>query len=77
MIVTFRYGTGNEKVHTLPEGTTLGNALNDQRLKAGLGYGSNVEGSIGGIPQPPTTTLREGMLVTIADKACQKAVQAS
>lgn len=73
MNVTFTYGTGNTATKTFAAGTTLGQALQNETLRAFLGYGANVEGYIGGVPQPNTTVLAAGMQVSIHDKACAKA----
>lgn len=73
MKVTFRYGSGNEISKELTDGTKLGVALKMASISAGLGYGSNVEGHIGGVPQSNDTELRPGMVVSVYDKACAKA----
>ncbi len=73
MLVRFQYGTGNEISKDLPTGTTLGQALSNESIRVGLGYGTNVEGTIGGVTQPNNVPLQQGMLVVINDKACSKA----
>lgn len=71
--VKFSYGTGNTVTHTFPEGTTLDQALKDPAVSAALGYGRNVEGHVGGVPQPAQTTLQANDEVAVHDKACSKA----
>ena len=71
MQVTFRYGSGNTTIREFAEGTSLGCAI--QQVRAGLGAGGNVQGFTGGVPQEDHTVLRDGMTVSLHDKACQKA----
>lgn len=73
MIVTFQYGSGNSVTRNLDYGTTLGTALRDPRIKAALGFGDNVQGVIGNVAQADNTPLKDNMLVTVQDKACNKA----
>src|SRR5262249_55581656 len=51
---------------------TVATVLGDQDVKAQLGYGENVEGYIGGVPQPPDSVLVDGMHVSVHDKSCEK-----
>lgn len=71
MQVTIQYGTGNEVTKDFAGGT-IDDALTDQATQALLGYGDNVEGHVGGVPQPPSTPLFGGMRIDVHDKACEK-----
>ena len=78
-MLKFSYGSGNEVNKTLgnapgnlPPGTTLDQAISS--LRPSLGYGQNVEGHIGGVPQNGSLALQDGMTVSIHDKACGKAL---
>lgn len=72
MQVTVKYGTNNELRKEYAGTPTLQTVLNDAR--AALGYGTNVEGHIGSVPQPATMPLQNGMVISVHDKACQKAI---
>lgn len=69
----FVFGVGNEVTRDDLVGKTLGEALADARLKAGLGYAGNVVGRIQGVDQADALILQRGMTVQINDKACGKA----
>lgn len=72
MRITIEYGRGNEMTKEFPAGTTLGQAIKNQAVQAGLGYGANVEGRIGGVVQSASLVLQDGMRVVVHDKACEK-----
>lgn len=76
MLITLKYGTGNERKYDQPPGVSLQAVLDNPTNRASLGYGKNVEGWIGGVPQDGAFVLREqhaGMTITVNDKACEKA----
>lgn len=73
MRVTIKFGSGNELVKEFPEGTSLGCAIKNPHVRGALGYGENVEGHIGGVPQDDSLTLRDGMTVSVNSRACAKA----
>lgn len=52
---------------------TVGDILNDANLRAVFGYGSNVEGLIGGVVQDRSTRLRDGQTIVIQTRANSKA----
>jgi len=72
MRVTIRYGTGNETTTEFPDGTTLSDVIGNPNVRGLLGYGQNVVGHIGGIPQQDSLTLFNGVVVEIHDKQSQK-----
>ncbi len=76
MSVTIRYGSGNELRKEYPEGTTLGQIINDPNVRAVLGYGQNVTAHVGGLPQIDTVRAAQGMTISVQDKACTKAIAA-
>ena len=73
MIVKIKYGTGNELSKDFPAGTTLGCVIGNQHVRGALGYGQNVQGHVGGVPQNDSTLIFEGMTISVNDKACSKA----
>lgn len=73
MQVTFRFGPTNELSKNLREGTTVQQALSDSSLKAGLGFGDNVQAIIDDTVQSGSTTLNDGDIVTIETRANSKA----
>lgn len=73
MLVTIKYGSGNQITKNVSAGTSLGSILGDANIRAALGFGANVEGQIGGVTQANTLSLQEGMVVVVTDKACSKA----
>lgn len=78
MNITINYGTGNSISRSdFPQGTTIAQVLADPRVKGALGYGSNVEAHLDGIPQPGTNTVQDGDVLSIHDKACNKAADLS
>ncbi len=73
MNVRIKYGSGNELAKDFPEGTSLGCILNNPHVRAALGYGSSVAGHIGGVPQSDSLVPPDGAVISVNDKACQKA----
>lgn len=72
MSITIRYGSGNSLTKDFPAGTTLGCILGNQHVKAALGYGNNVAGHIGGVPQSGSLVPPDGATVSVNDVACEK-----
>lgn len=66
-----RYSSGNERRKTYPAGTTHGFVLADNRPV--LGYGQNVEGWIGGVPQSESLIVDDSMTIDVHDKPQGKA----
>lgn len=73
MQVKIRYGTGNEVSKDFPAGTTLGCILNNSTIRAVLGYGRNVQGIIGGVPQSDSLVPPDGAEISVTEKSCSKA----
>ena len=73
MRVTVKYGTGNEISKEFDNGTSLGCILGNQHVKAVLGYGSNVAGHIGGVPQADSLIPPDGAVISVHEKSCSKA----
>lgn len=74
LAITVSYGSGREYTDTYPEGVTLAQAvLNNPEVRGKLGFGDNVEGHIGGVPQKPETKLADGDRVKVYDRQCSKA----
>lgn len=71
--ITIIYGSDNSITISRPDGFTIGQALADNELRSELGFGQNVEGHIGSVPQPNSTRLIDGDRVYIYDKQCSKA----
>ena len=71
--ITVKYGTGNSLTRSFTTPITIGAILGDAAIQAALGFGSNVEGYLLGVPQPNSITLRGGDTLSINDKACGKA----
>src|SRR4051794_27451021 len=71
MRITVRF-TGIELTGEFQGEPTLGFVLADPHVKAQLGYGTDVEGHIGGVPQPNELQLRDGMVVSVHDRKCEK-----
>lgn len=74
MNIRVKYGTGNEITKDFPAGTNIGCVLSNPNIRAILGYGQNVAGHVGGVPQNDATSIFEGMVISVADKSCSKAV---
>lgn len=74
MKVTVRFGVGNQLTRTFPQGSTINSVLTDRNVQAVLGFSTNVEGYVHGVPQPGTTLLVDGMTIDVNNKACEKAV---
>ena len=72
MTVTIRYGVGNELKKTFPPGTTIGQIISNANVRAVLQYGANVAGHVQGEQMPDATPARDGMTITVNDKACEK-----
>lgn len=70
MLHTVRYGSGNVITREFPAGTTLGQILANAR--PALGFGENVEGHVGGVPQQATLVPNSSMDISVHDKACEK-----
>ena len=75
--VKVKFGTGNELSKDFPLGTTLGCVLKNQFVKGALGYGENVQGFIGGVPQADSTLIADGMTVSVHNAACEKRLEPS
>jgi hypothetical protein len=73
MRVTVKFGTGNELTKEFPEGTSLGCILGNPHVKAALGYGDNVAGHIGSVPQADSLVPPDGAVVSVHQKSCAKA----
>lgn len=79
MNITIKYGSGNELtaansnvVRDLGPGLTAKQVITTPRIRAALGYGENVEAFIAGVPNDSSTVV-DGMTISVHDKACQKA----
>ena len=72
MRITIRHGTGNDLTKEFPNGSTLGSVLADPQVKADLGYGDNVAGFIGGVPQDESIVLADGATISVHDRSCEK-----
>ena len=73
MKVKVSYGSGHSCEEEFPAGTSVGCVLSNSRIKGFLGYGSNVEGRIGGVPQADSTPLYTDVSISVTDKSCTKA----
>lgn len=74
MKIKVSYGSGNVCEQEFPAGTSVGCVLSNARIKGFLGYGSNVEGRIGGVPQADSTPLYTDVSISVTDRACVKAI---
>lgn len=70
--ITIKYGTGNTLTRNFTTPITIRQILQDRTIKGALGYGDNVEGRLGGVPQPDTNNLVNGDVLEVFDKACSK-----
>jgi hypothetical protein len=68
-----KYGIGNTVSRVAPVGTTIGALLADPQVKGALGYGTNVQGFVAGVPQGNNIPLRDSDVVSVHDVACTKA----
>jgi hypothetical protein len=71
--ITIKYGTGNTLTKSFTTPVTISQVLQDPSVKGALGYGSNVEGHLLGVPQDGGITLRSGDVLSVHDKASTKA----
>lgn len=75
MNVTVKFGVGNSTAVDYDEGTTVDELLNDQDLRATLGFGSNVHVLVNDEPVSAGYELEEGDVVIIEQMASKKAVR--
>lgn len=73
MLVTIKYGSGNELKKEFPSGTTIGQIIRNPSVQGALGYGNNVEGFVQGCPQHDNTQAADSMAISVHEKACGKA----
>ena len=73
MKLNISYGTGNKVTMDFPSGTTYKCVLTNPHVKGVLGYGSNVEARVGGVPQNDNDPIYSDMSIQVTDKACVKA----
>ena len=70
--ITVKYGTNNSLTRSFTTPITIGVILGDAAIQAALGFGSNVEGYLLGVPQPNSITLRDGDMLSINDSSKQE-----
>lgn len=68
MQVTIRYGM-ESITRTVPDGTTIGQLVQDSNLKAVLGFGDNTRALINGIQMSNDVTIPYGAVITL-ETAC-------
>ncbi len=70
--ITVKFGS---EVYTrsYPEGTTVGQVLNDVDLKAVTGWGDNVRGIVSGVEQPVNAIAPDGGTIKVETRANTKA----
>jgi hypothetical protein len=72
MQITVEHGLQSAVV-SRPEGTTVGQIINDSNIRAVVGSGENVTALVEGAAVDPTYVLEEGDVVTLQGKAAVKA----
>jgi len=72
MQIVVKFGS-DQYTRNYPNGTTIGQVLNDVDLKAVTGWGDNVRGTISGVEQPINAVPPEGATVNVETRANDKA----
>ena len=70
--VTVKFG-GDVYTRTYPEGTTIGQVLQDHDLKAVTGWGDNVRAIVQGVEQSTNVLAPDGGTVLVETRANTKA----
>lgn len=70
---TVSFGYDNSLTITRPVGTKFKDIFTDPEIQSELGFGSNVQATVGNVPQPADGTIREGDLVSLSTVANTKA----
>ena len=68
-----KFNAGNQLTVDGSKYPTMGHILGDDNLKAVLGYGCNVEGTVDGVTLASDDSLSEDDTVTLVTKANEKA----
>lgn len=72
MQVTIRFGSDDVTVNR-PEGTTIGQIVDDHELRVTLGYGDNVRALVAGVEQSMQAIAPDGATIVLETKANSKA----
>jgi hypothetical protein len=70
--ITIKYGV-DSITKQVDAGFTIGDLKGDDGIRAGLGYGDNVNALINGVAQGCSTVIPDGAVVTIETAANTKA----
>ncbi len=63
----------NDVLRNVPEGTTIGQLIQDRELRITLGYGDNVRALVAGVEQSQQAIVPDGGTVVIETRANSKA----
>jgi tetrahydromethanopterin S-methyltransferase subunit A len=74
--VTIFFGSTNSITKNFAVGTTVGQVLKNESVRAGLGFGSNVVGHLCGAPQGDGVVLYDNAVLTVHNSECKKAIEA-
>ena len=71
--VEVQFGVGNRIVRSFPDGTTIGQIVNDEAVRAALGHPSNVRPLIRRVEQSANTRAVNGDVIVLETVGTSKA----
>lgn len=71
--VTVRFGVGNGRVTAVPQGTTIGQIIDDATNRQALGYPANVRALIHRVEQARTAQVSNGDVIDLETVGTAKA----
>lgn len=71
--IEVQFGPGNRIVRSFPEGTTIGEIVNDDTVKSALGHPANVRPLIRRVPQDANTRAVQGDVIVLETVGTSKA----
>lgn len=72
--ITIRFGVGNGRIVSVPEGTTIGQIIDNQENRSALGYPANVRALVRRVDQNRNTRVVDGDVIDLETIGTSKAV---